>query len=155
MKRMIQLGYLIVTLGIIAIAVGGAFIGLGTWRSQMLAEAMQQEQITLGIEGDGLSAGEIIDSAAKAEAAGDLVREHRHAIAPTYGDLLGDGRFDPENPEHLTYGQALNLENYLYLAVMGFGMTQIATGTGAFMILTGTAITAAGLILLRMIKNRG
>ncbi|GAI28689.1 unnamed protein product [marine sediment metagenome] len=37
---------------------------------------------------------------------GDLVREHRRGIAPTYGDLLGGERFNPSDPKQLTYAQA-------------------------------------------------
>jgi len=77
------------------------------------------------------------------------VREHRHGIAPTYRDLLDGGRYDPSSMEQLTYAQALNLENYLYLAVLGFGVTQLAMGAEAFMIVTGIALGVTGVVLLQ------
>jgi hypothetical protein len=92
----------------------------------------------------------VIDSAAEAQIAGDTVREHRHGIAPTYGDLLGGQQFNPTNPQQLTYAQALNLENYLYLAVLGFGVTQIALGVGGFMIIVGIALGVTGIVLFRI-----
>ncbi len=150
MGKLRTLSYFIMLLGLAAVVVGGVFVGLGFSKSSLLTDAMQQEQITLGIESDKLAAGEVIDTAAEAELAGDTVREHRHGIAPTYGALLGGGQFDPNNPQHLVYGQALNLENYLYLAVLGFGVTQIAVGAGAFMILTGLAIGGTGWALQRL-----
>jgi len=143
------LSILVIILGIVSIAIGGIFLGQAFVKNDLLVTAMQQEQITLGIESDDLAQGEVIDSAREAEIAGDTVREHRHGIASTYGDLLGGAQYDPTNISQLKYAQALNLENYLYLAVLGFGVTQIAMGAGAFMIVTGVALGVAGVVLLQ------
>jgi hypothetical protein len=146
------LSLLVVLIGVVAVVVGGVFIWQGMAKNNVLVTAMQEEKITLGIESEELQAGEVIDSAAEAEAAGDTIREHRHSIAPTYGDLLGGEPYDPTDPEQLTYAQALNLENYLYLAVLGFGVTQIAIGAGAFMVITGLALVSGGAVLYRVSK---
>jgi hypothetical protein len=82
--------------------------------------------------------------------AGDTIREHRRGIAASYEDLLGEGRYDPTNPQHLTYAQALNLENYLYLAVVAFGLTQAVMASGVFMVITGIALGGAGIVLYRL-----
>jgi hypothetical protein len=66
--------------------------------------------------------------------------------------LLGGGKYDPTNTRQLTYAQAMNLENYLYLAVLGFGVVTIALGVGAFMVITGIALGLAGIILVRTAK---
>jgi hypothetical protein len=144
------LAILVLFLGVVAVVLGGVFIGMGFAKDNLLVTAMQDEKITLGIPTDKLAAGEVIDSAKEAEIAGDTVREHRHGIAPTYGDLLGGKQYDPTNPQQLTYAQALNLENYLYLAVLGFGVTQLAIGSGAFMVVTGIALGATGVALHRL-----
>lgn len=144
------LSVLILFLGLVAIVLGGVFVAQGFAKQSFLSDAMTQEKITLGIEGGDMAAGEYIDTAAEAQVAGDTVREHRRTIAPTYGDLLGEGRYDPTNPEQLTYAQALNLENYLYLAVLGFGVVQVVLGVGAFMIVTGIGMGATGLALMRV-----
>ncbi len=144
------LSILVIVLGIVSIAIGGIFLQQAFAKNDLLVTAMQQEQITLGIPSEQLAEGEVIDTAKEAEIAGDTVREHRHSIAPTYGDLLGGKQYDPTNLEQLTYAQALNLENYLYLAVLGFGVTQIAMGAGAFMVVTGIALGVAGVVLLRL-----
>jgi hypothetical protein len=141
---------LVLLLGVVAVVLGGVFIGMGVAKDNLLVTAMRNEKITLGIPSDKLAAGEVIDTAKEAEIAGDTVREHRHGIAPTYGDLLGGKQFDPTDPQQLTYAQALNLENYLYLAVLGFGVTQLAIGSGAFMVVTGIALGAAGVALHRL-----
>jgi len=147
------LAILVLSLGVVGIVFGGVFIGQGIAKNNQLLAAMQQEKITLGIPTDKLAEGELIDSAKEAQIAGDTVREHRHGIAPTYGDLLGGGKFDPTDPTQLTYAQALNLENYLYLAVLGFGLTQSVTASGAFMIVTGLALWGTGLVLYQLSKR--
>jgi len=147
------LAILVLSLGVVGIVFGGVFIGQGIAKNNQLLAAMQQEKITLGIPTDKLAEGELIDSAKEAQIAGDTVREHRHGIAPTYGDLLGEGKFDPTDPKQLTYAQALNLENYLYLAVLGFGLTQSVTASGAFMIVTGLALWGTGLVLYQLSKR--
>lgn len=140
-----KIGYLLIILALVSLAVGIVFIQQGFAKEAYLVNAMRQEQITVtGVEG-------VVDTAAEAQLAGDTVREHRHGISPTYGDLLGEGgRFDPTNPTQLSYAQALNLENYLYLAVASFGMFTIAKGIGAFMLLVAVALAAAGYVLIKV-----
>jgi hypothetical protein len=139
---------IIILLGVVGLAVGSLFIYQGVSKGAELTEAMRVEHITLGIE-SGLE-GEVIDSLSEAKAAGDIIREHRRDIAPTYSDLLGGGRFNPEDTEQLSYAQALNLENYLYLAVTAFGLTQVTLGSGVFMVITGLALAGTGVVLYRM-----
>jgi hypothetical protein len=139
------LGLVVIILGLIDLAMGIVFVQQGFAKESWLVQTMRQEQITMP---DG--SGTIIDNSALAEAAGDLVREHRHAIAPTYGELLGDEHFDPTDPTQLTYAQALNLENYLYLAVTAFGVFTVVKAAGAFMILTGLALGTTGYALWYM-----
>jgi len=145
MKKM---SLVIVLLGVVAVVLGAVFIGQGVARNNQLVEAMRVEHVTLGIESE--LEGEVIDSLGEAMEAGDTIREHRRGIAPTYSDLLGDGRYDPSDPEQLTYAQALNLENYLYLAVVAFGLTQSVTASGVFMVVTGLALGGTGVVLYRL-----
>ncbi|MFC1970684.1 hypothetical protein ACFLV0_01930 [Chloroflexota bacterium] len=152
MKVIRGLAILVLLMGVVAVVLGAVFITQGVAKDNYLVTAMRQEKITLGIEDDMLTQGEVIDTAKEAEIAGDTIKEHRHGIAPTYGDLLGEGRFDPTQPKQLTYAQAINLENYLYLAVLGFGVTQVVIGTGAFMVITGLGLGGTGLALLRLNK---
>ncbi len=114
---------------------------------------MQAEKVTLGIPEAAAKAGDVIDTAKEAQAAADIVRGHRHGIAPTYQELLGGRQYDPTNPKQLSYTQAVNLENYLYVGVLGFGVTTAITATGAFMILVGIAFGATGMVLLRLARR--
>lgn len=139
-------------LSVAAFALGVMFIVQGVTKADWMEDAMRIEQVTLGLDETAVANGELVDSAEEAQAAGDVVREHRRGIASTYDELLGEGRFDPTNPEHLSYAQALNMENYLYLAVLGFGVTQMLIGSGVFMLVTAAALGGTGLVLRRSIQ---
>ena len=142
-----NLGIIVIVFAVISLVLGIVFTQQGFAKEAFLVEAMTQEQITFeGVEG-------IVDSASEAQIAGDTVREHRHGIAPTYGDLLGEERFDPTEPRQLTYAQALNLENYLYLAVASFGLFTVVKVTGVFMIVMGLALGATGYGLVSTVKK--
>ena len=145
------LGALVVVFGVISLVVGITVAALAYDKQVWMTDAMKQEKVqraALGVKGAG--PGEVIDSAAAALVVADTVRAHRHGIAPTYSDLLAGGKYDPTNAKHLTYGQAMNLENYLYLGVLGFGVAQLAMGMGAFMLLTGLALCVIGWALFKI-----
>jgi len=144
-----MMSIVVLLLGVVAVVFGAVFIGQGISKNNQLVEAMRVEQVTLGIEDTELE-GEIIDSLGEAMKAGDTIREHRRGIAPSYSDLLGGGRYDPSDPQQLTYAQALNLENYLYLAVVAFGLTQAVTASGVFMVVTGLALGGTGVMLYKL-----
>jgi hypothetical protein len=136
-------------LGAVGVVMGVVFIYQGVTKGNLLKEAMRVEKITLDFV-PGIPKGEIIDNAQKAMLAGDTIREHRRQIAPTYESLLGGKKFNPANPKELVYAQALNMENYLYLAVVGFGLTQVAMACGVFMIIMGIAISGTGIMLYKV-----
>jgi len=142
------LSLLVLFIGLVAIIMGAVFVGLGAARDMQLKEAMRIEHVKLGIESE--LGDEIIDSLPEAMKAGDTIREHRRGIAATYEELLGGGPFDATNPQHLTYAQAMNLENYLYLAVVAFGLTQAVMASGVFMVITGIALGSTGIVLYRL-----
>jgi len=148
-KTVRNLGLVVIIIGVMALAVGIVFIQQGFAQESWLVKAMETEQIAMP---DG--SGTIVDSSDLAEKAGDLVREHRHGISPTYGELLGGEHFDPTNPTQITYLQAMNIENYLYLAVTAFGVFLVVKAAGAFMILTGLGLGATGYALWRTGKKK-
>lgn len=152
MNKMLRfLGALVVVLGVIGLVVGVTVVSVAYDKQAWMTDAMRQEKVqlaALGVKGAGPD--EIVDNAATAQTAADTVRSHRHSIAPTYSDLMAGGKYDPTNTKHLTYAQAMNLENYLYLGVLGFGVVQLAMGVGAFMALTGLALCVIGIALFRL-----
>ena len=148
-KRNKYLAIIVLCIGVVACSMGGVSIYQAIEKESWMKEAMKLEKITLGLSEEAIAQGDIIDTTEEAQAAGDIIRGHRSNIAKTYGDLLGGERFDPENPEHLVYAQALNMENYLYLAVLGFGVTTLVLVMGAFMIIVGLALGGVGVYILR------
>ena len=144
------LAILVLILGVVGMVVGSVFIAQAVEKDNWMRAAMRVEQVTLSLSDEQIAAGQVIDSLEEAQIAGDTIREHRRNIAPTYEDLLGGGRYDPTNPEQLSYAQALNMENYLYLAVLGFGVTTVIIGTGAFMVITGFALGVTGVVLFKL-----
>ena len=147
------LAILVLILGVAGVVIGSVFIVQAVEKNNWMRETMRLEQVTLGLSEEQIEKGEVIDTPEEAQATGDLIREHRRNIAPTYDALLTGGRYDPANPKHLSYAQALNMENYLYLAVLGFGVTSVIIGTGAFMVIAGLALSGTGVVLLRLIKR--
>ena len=152
MNKIIRnLSILVLILGAVALIMGIVFVYEGVSKKAWLTDTMKQENITLSSLGvTGSKANEIIDSAETAQIAGDTVRGHRHSIAPSYTALLGGEKYDPTNPANLVYAQAMNLENYLYLAVVSFGVTTIAMAAGGFMIVVALALGVIGFILFRL-----
>jgi hypothetical protein len=145
-----KLAVLILILGIIGVVLGGVFVWQGFAKNKLIVDRMNIEKVTLAINPDNPSELTPINNAADAQKAADTIATHRRAMAPSYQDLLGSGRFDPTNPQHLTYAQAMNLENYLYMAVTAFGLIQVVLGSGAYMIITGLAVFLIGLALYRL-----
>ena len=153
MRKIKFLAVCVMLAGLASIAIGATFIAEGVGKDNYLKEAMREEQITVGLGHEDLESGDLVDSGAEAQAAGDTIREHRRGIAATYEELLGEGRFDPSNPDHLTYAQALNLENYLYLAAAAFGLTTVVIVSGIFMIISGLAFSGTGLVLFAFTRK--
>ena len=143
------LSIMVLLLGVVAMVVGAVFMYQAYEKESWMKEAMRSENVTLGLTEEQIAAGELIDTAGEAQSAADTIREHRRSIASSYQELLAGGQYDPTNPAHLSYAQALNMENYLYLAVLGFGVTTVIYGTGAFMIIVGIALAGTGIVLFR------
>lgn len=150
MKLVRKLGILIIVLGVAAIVIGGVFIGEGVAKNNLIVNRMNIEKVSLALDPNKPNIYTAINNAEDAQKAADTIAEHRRSIAPTYQDLLGGGRFNSSNTTHLTYAQAMNLENYLYMAVTAFGLIQVTMASGAFMVITGLALGGGGLALYRI-----
>ncbi len=152
MKLVKYLGIAITVLGLAAIVIGGVFIVEGVMKNNLIVERMNVEKVSLNLDPEHPEIFTPINNAEDAQKAADLIAEHRRSIAPTYQDLLdkGNGRFDPANPTDLTYAQAMNLENYLYMAVTAFGLIQATMANGVFMVIVGLAIGLVGFMIYKV-----
>lgn len=137
-------------LGLVAILIGVVFVFQGVSKNNMIVERMNAEKVTLALDPNNPTQLTPIQNGTDAQMAADTIATHRRAIAPSYQELLGNGRFDPSDLKQLTYAQAMNLENYLYLAVTAFGLVQVVEAAGVFMIITGAALGLIGLLLYKI-----
>jgi len=131
-------------LAFISLIAGVIFVQQGLSKYILIKRLAATENVTVGLSEDKIKKGEIIDSLSEMQAAGDLIRSHRQKIARTYSELLGSGKYNPADPKQLIYSHAINLENYLYLGALSFGITYLMMGIGAFMILTAFSIGVIG-----------
>jgi hypothetical protein len=148
-----KLAMLVIVLAVAAIAIGVVFIVEGMAKNNLIVDRMNVEKVSIALDPNNPGQYTAINNSGDAQKAADTIASHRRAIAPTYQDLLAGGRFDPTNPQHLTYSQAMNLENYLYMAVTAFGLIQVTMASGAFMVIVGVTIGCIGVILLRLGKT--
>ena len=154
MKLVRRVAILVAVLGLVALVLGGVFIGEGIAKNDLIVDRMKVEKVTLALDPNNPNVYTQINNANDAQKAADTIASHRRAIAPTYQDLLGNGKFDPTNPKDLTYAQAMNLENYLYMAVTAFGLIQVTMANGVFMVITGIALGGTGLALYRIGRSQ-
>ena len=149
------LAVVIMLLGVMGLALGGIFIWQGMAKNDLISDRMKVEQVKLAVDPNNPQQLTAITDAASAQKAADTIAGHRRAIAPSYQELLGTGRFDATNPQHLTYAQAMNLENYLYMAVTAFGLTQAVMGSGVYMAVVGLAVLLIGLAVFKLAQQTG
>jgi hypothetical protein len=156
MFKMKYIAMLVISLGVISLIIGAVFVGIALQKNNYLTTALRQQKITLGLTQQQVAAGELVDNPQSLQIASDTLAEHLQSIAPTYGDLMASnatGRFDPSDPRDLTYGQGLNLQNAMNMAILSFGVVQATMATGGALIVIGIAVGAAGLVLFRLGKR--
>ena len=143
------LAIVILVIGLAGIGIGVGFVVEAQVKSNWMKQQMRAEGITLGLSADQIAKGDVVDTAAEAQKAADTVRQHRHTNFGTYSEVTGGQTFNPEDLNQVRYMQALNLENYLYLAVSGFGLATVVLASGIFMIIVGIALALGGLVMFR------
>jgi uncharacterized membrane protein len=158
LSKIMPLSRIVMIMAVAALVIGIVFVAMGVSKANWIQDQMASEKVSVSVYGGNATTGGYIDNAAEAQAAADRIKEHRHNIAPSYGNLTSygtGGRYDPTNlnpyPPNpnitigeamLEYTQALNMENYLYMGVFALNFTQVVTVIGVFMILVGIALMA-------------
>jgi uncharacterized membrane protein len=158
LSKIMPLSRIVMIMAVAALVIGIVFVAMGVSKANWIQDQMASEKVSVSIYGGNATTGGYIDNAAEAQAAADRIKQHRQRIAPSYGNLTSygtNGQYDPTNPnpyppnptktigeEMLSYTQALNMENYLYMGVFALGFTQAVTVIGVFMILVGIALLA-------------
>ena len=143
----------VVLLGAIIIIMGITYVYQGISKEIMVRDGMRGERVTYLLPREEVERGKVIDTAEEAQKVADTIKAHRRSIATTYDDLLKGKQYDPTNPQHVIYTQAINLENYLYMAVLAYGLTTVVFTSGITLIIIGLSLVLVGLGLYRLYRN--
>ncbi|MBM3157248.1 MAG: hypothetical protein FJ004_08190 [Chloroflexi bacterium] len=147
LSKLMPISRVVMIMAVAALVIGIVFIYQGVSKANAITGQMRDEAVPASTFIEGAPEGDVIDTAVEAQKAADTIKEHRKNIATNYEALLAGGRYDPTNPKHLSYTQAMNMENYLYMGVFALGFTQAVMVIGVFMILMGLALGAIWLAL--------
>jgi len=151
MRRISQyLAIIVLFLGVVGLAMGIVFIVQGATTSETIKEGLRAEKVTLGLPEageEGYIEGNVVDTTAELQAAQDILLEHMRDRYETYGDT------ERGSPERTSYLDGLTLMNSMYIAAMGLGVSTVIIVSGVFMIITGLALGASGVVLLRLTRE--
>ncbi len=145
-----RLSIAVVILGAIVIIMGVVYVYQGISKEMLVRDGMRDERVTYLLPREEVERGNVIDTAEEAQKVADAIKAHRRSIATTYDDLLKGGQYDPANPQHVIYTQAINLENYLYMAVLAYGLTTVVLTSGVTLIVIGVCLILLGLAINRL-----
>ena len=121
-----------VALGLGMMALGGIFIAMGIDAKGDVREALVKEQVITSK--DAPIAGVLVEDAKTAKAQQDAIESH------TFGKWGPYSSLDREDPRRDTYVTGLTIRNSLNLAVVGFGVADLATAMGAVTMVLGLII---------------
>lgn len=122
-----------IVLGLGMVALGGLFTAMGVSAKHEVAEALKKEQIVTAT--DAPIPGVLVEDAKTAEAQQDAIEAH------TFGQWGPYSQMKRDDPNRATYLNGLTLRTALNLAVVGFGVADLAIGVGAVTIVLGLIIS--------------
>ena len=126
-----------ILLGIGMIALGVIFILMGYGAKSDIREALLQEKVITGA--DSAIPGVLVEDLVTAKAQQDTIEAH------TFGRFGPYSGMERDDPNRDVYIKGLTLRNALNLAVVGFGVADLAIGMGWVTVVLGLMI--AGLAI--------
>ena len=135
-----------IVLGFVFIAAGAFMVSQGLSAKDTVHDTLVAERITTSEDASIPNAA--VDDAATAQAQSDVIKTHvmETTEGKTYSEL------DREDPLRATYLNSVSLRTALNLAVMGFKLSDLVVGMGAFIVVVGATnllLTAPLLYWLR------
>ena len=121
-----------IALGIGMVAIGALFIVMGLDAKSEIRASLRQEKVITSK--DAPLAGVLVQDADTAKAQAKAIESH------TFGRFGPYSEMESDDPNRDTYLKGLTLRNALNLAVVGFGLADLAIGTGAISIVLGLII---------------
>ena len=133
-------------IGLGMMVIGSIFIALGLDAKSDIRTALSKERVITS--SDAAIPGVLVEDANTAKAQAEAIEEHTFG---RFGPYSGMERDDPNRDVYLN---GLTLRNALNLAVVGFGVSDMAIGLGAITVVLGLMIVAlsipAHLLVMRM-----
>ena len=140
---------LAIALGVGMIALGAIFMVMGFNAKSDVGEALAREQIVTSK--DAPIPGVPVEDARTAKAQQDAIENHTFGRWGPFSQLKGD------DPNRATYISGLTLRTALNLAVIGFGISDLAIGVGAVTIVLGLIIAGFAipvhLVVMRLYQH--
>ena len=127
-------------LGLGMASMGTIFVLKGLEAKAEIEMALVKERVITSK--DAPIPGVMVTDAPTAQAQQDVIEAH------TYGKWGPYSEMDREDPNRVSYLKGLTLRNALNMAVMGFGVADLAIGTGVVTIVLGLAMSGFGLVVL-------
>jgi hypothetical protein len=152
MKGLRLLAVAVILGGLVSLVIGIVFIVQSVSVKAEITEGLAAEGQTsqLPEEGEeGYFEGNVVDTAGEAEVVVEYLLGHLHHIGETDGTTTY-ANLERGSEERATYLDGFSLVTGLNLAVMGFGVAQIALAAGVVMITTGLSLGAAGFVVYRL-----
>ena len=130
-KRHLWIGAL--ALGLLFVGLGALFMITALEAKGAIRTALAEENVTTSKDAVnfGVPAGVLVTDATTAEAQAEVIKMHSIDRYGLYTDMERD------DPNRATYIKGLTLRNSLNMAVMGFGIADLAMGMGAIIVLMG------------------
>lgn len=132
--------------GAILLAMGAFFVYEAFDAKALIRAELADEAVVTG--DDAAIPGVLVTNAAAAQAESDVIKAH------TWGKYGPYSLMDREDPNRVTYLKGLTLRNSLNMAVLGFGVADLAMATGAAIMLIGFAAAALGAPVLYLAWGR-
>ena len=137
------IGGAVLLIGLMVVAFGGLFVAQGIAARNEIKAALAEEQvyITVGEERVLVDNQELLNEQAA------VIKEH---TLGTFGPWQTIPREvdGVENPQRQSFLNGTTLRNSLYLARMGLDVSNLVMALGAIFLVTGTALSTAGVVLV-------
>ena len=125
---------LAILIGIGMVVLGAIFISLGYDARSDIRAALLKEKVITG-QGAAIP-GVLVEDVETARAQQDYIEEH------TFGRFGPYSGMERDDPNRDVYIKGLTLRNALNLAIVGFGVTDLAIGVGWVTVMLGLMIVA-------------
>lgn len=136
-----------IVLGVGMMVVGSLFMALGFTAKSDIKAALRKEQIITAE--DSAIPGVLVEDAQTAKAQADAIENHTFGRWGPYAQMKRD------DPNRATYLNGLILRSALNLAVVGFGVGDMAIGVGAVTIVLGIIIAGLAVpVHILMMRSR-